>query len=204
MNQKTIYRILLGVIFLVMFISLSRYLNSLFRPPFDFVDICSHVIDGDTFDVSSGNRIRLADVDTPERGEYGYEAASNFLGDWIYGKEVYLDVDEVYVTDTTGTRIVCVVYVETDDGVYVNVNQALLDANLAVVSDYSNEFNPALWSSRVYDLSTQSLLVIIGASFVTSIIVIFVLNRMKNQATGYFKRIYTKYIRRENLRNSEN
>ena len=95
----------------------SRNIHSLFRPNFDALDTFSYALDGDTFDVSSGNRTRLADMNTPERGEYGSAEATRFLEKWIYGT-VYLDIDDIYYWDTTGTMIVCVVYVEYEPGRY--------------------------------------------------------------------------------------
>lgn len=118
-------------------------------PEFDLVDTVSYIVDGDTFDISSGERIRLADVDTPERGEYGFYEASNFLSALISGETVYLDVDDVHRYDTYGTRLVCVVYVEYNTTHYINVNDALLRYGYAEVSDYPNEFNPYSWSFAV-------------------------------------------------------
>lgn len=175
------YRIFLVALFLLVFVSMSRYVGSLFGPQFDAVDTCSHVVDGDTFDVLSGHRIRLADVDTPERGEYGFDEATNYVGDMIYGKTVYLDTDDVYFYDTTGTRIVSVVYVEVEPGTYLNLNQALLDHGLAVVTDYDNEFNPALWDARIYDITTQGRWTIIGVTFVTSLVLVYIFDRAKNR-----------------------
>ena len=54
LNLRTIYRFILVVLFLVIFVSFNRHIHSLFRPEFDVVDTCSFVVDGDTFDVSSG------------------------------------------------------------------------------------------------------------------------------------------------------
>jgi hypothetical protein len=139
------------------------------------------VVDGDTFDIGSGYRVRLADVDTPERGEYGFDAATDYVGDLIYGETVYLDVDDVYMWDTTGTRIVCVVYVEVEPDTYLNLNQALLDHGLAVVTDYDNEFNPLFWDARVYDLDTQGRLRVIGVSFVTSLVLVVLFDRVKKR-----------------------
>jgi endonuclease YncB( thermonuclease family) len=137
LNFKTVYRIFLVALFLVVFVSMSRYVGSLFGPQFDAVDTCSYVVDGDTFDVSSGHRIRLADVDAPERGEYGFDEATNYVGDMIYGKTVYLDLDDVNMYDTTATRLVSVVYVEVEPGTHLNLNQALLDHGLANGSEHS-------------------------------------------------------------------
>ncbi len=147
-------------------------------PEFDLVDRVSYVVDGDTFDISSGERIRLADVDTPERGEYGFYEASNFLSSLIYGETVYLDVDDVYRYDTYGTRLVCVVYIEYDSTLYINVNDALLRHGYAEVSDYPNEFNPYTWSSTITKASTpygnmlvKSVALGVGATIIGFIII---------------------------------
>ena len=96
--------------------------------------------------------------------------------------------------DTYGSRVVCVVYVETEDGVYLNLNKALLDEGLAVVDDYPNEFNPALWTSEIYRTSLEMRLIIIGFSFITSVILMFILNKMKNQTIDYLNKIRSKQI----------
>ena len=41
----------------------------------DKASTVTRVIDWDTFDISAGERVRLAYVDTPERGETGYSKA---------------------------------------------------------------------------------------------------------------------------------
>ena len=48
------------------------------------------VVDGDTFNTADGRIIRLANVDTPERGRYGYEAAKNHLIRLISGQMVII------------------------------------------------------------------------------------------------------------------
>jgi len=111
----------------------------------DATAIASWVVDGDTFDVTSGDRIRLADVDAPESGESGYYDAKNFLISLVYDKQVYLDIDDIYMTDQYG-RLVCVVYVEHNFTHFKNVNKALLVGGFAVIRDFDNEFNPYTWS----------------------------------------------------------
>lgn len=54
-------------------------------------NIVSRVIDGDTFELCSGETARLLCVDTPEKGEEGYEEAKVFLEDLILYKEVRLE-----------------------------------------------------------------------------------------------------------------
>ena len=55
-------------------------------------DKVSRVIDGDTFATKDRkNPVRLANVDTPEKGERGYDSARNALQRMIGGKEVSID-----------------------------------------------------------------------------------------------------------------
>jgi len=109
----------------------------------------TRVIDGDTFDSSPAGRVRLADIDAAESSQPGYEASRDFLAGLVDGQLVYLDVDDVYVTDPYN-RLVAVVYVRYNASHLQNVNRALLDAGMAVVTDYPNEFNPAVWTPYVY------------------------------------------------------
>jgi endonuclease YncB( thermonuclease family) len=54
----------------------------------------TRIIDGDTFEIGKKidgiNRIRIADVDTPEIGEKGYEKMTDYLKKLILGKKVKL------------------------------------------------------------------------------------------------------------------
>lgn len=53
----------------------------------------TNVIDGDTFDTPN-RRVRLAGVDTPERGQPGYEKAKQALTDLIGGQVVDITIRE--------------------------------------------------------------------------------------------------------------
>ena len=75
-----------------------------------------HVVDGDTVDVSTGDRIRIIGIDTPERGECGYEAAADHLRSLVADTGVILvpgapdDVDRYgrllrYVDTSGGTDV---------------------------------------------------------------------------------------------------
>ena len=101
-------------IVLVFVISISVYSSvlSFYSVEIDLTSTVTYIVDGDTFDITSGDRIRLADIDCPERGDSGFYEATDALSDLIYGKTVYLDIDDVYVYDTLGSRLVCLVYVE--------------------------------------------------------------------------------------------
>ncbi len=116
---------------------------------------CSNIIDGDTVDVQTVGRIRLADIDAPESGEAGYQEAKNHITSLIYGKKVCLDIDDKYRTDVFD-RIVAVIYVRYNSTHFLNVNKDLLDRNFAIISDYDNEFDPSEWTLYVKEIVSSS------------------------------------------------
>lgn len=76
--------------------------------------VVENVVDGDTIDVSvdlgfkvlTRQRVRLARIDTPERGQPGYAAARDFVRDVVLNKTVMLKTDKVskwgyYLADVT-------------------------------------------------------------------------------------------------------
>lgn len=131
-----------------MIVSMQRFVpvvQSSSSVEIDKTTVASWVIDGDTFDTTSGDRIRLADVDAPEKGESGYYDAKNYLIGLVYDKTVYLDIDDVYMTDKYG-RQVCVVYISYNSTHFKNVNKALLVKGYAVIWNFNNEFNPYTWT----------------------------------------------------------
>jgi len=102
------------------------------------------VIDGDTFDAFPSGRVRLADINTPEVGEPGYQEAKNALTSLLLNKEVYLDIDDLYVMDKYN-RLICLVFIDYNSTHVLNVNKWLLENGYAEISDYPNEFNPNTW-----------------------------------------------------------
>lgn len=53
----------------------------------------ARIIDGDTFDLTSGERVRMIGIDTPERGKKYYAEATDRLRELIGGKVVRLEKD---------------------------------------------------------------------------------------------------------------
>ncbi|MEM5836524.1 MAG: thermonuclease family protein [Candidatus Aenigmatarchaeota archaeon] len=53
--------------------------------------VVSKVIDGDTFELKSGERVRLIGIDAPEQGEFLYEEARDFLKEMVEGKRVKME-----------------------------------------------------------------------------------------------------------------
>jgi len=138
------------MLFLVCILSLNPLgVSVAYTVRIDMEGVVSQVIDGDTFYLVSGDRVRLADINTPEIGESGYDSAKNYTYDLVYGQTVYLDVDDVSRTDSH-SRLVCVAYVDYNATHYLNLNKALLVSGLAEVWDHANnEFDPEDWQLYV-------------------------------------------------------
>lgn len=52
--------------------------------------LVTYVVDGDTVDLANGETVRLAGIDTPERGECGYEESTAHMERLVLGKRVTL------------------------------------------------------------------------------------------------------------------
>ena len=180
----------------IMFLSLTCFL--FFAPSttvakaiiieIDFKGTTKNVIDGDTFDMVAENgtqyRIRLADVDAPERDEAGYAEAREYLKTLVYGKVVYLDSDDLYVWDDygKGNRVVCVTYIEHNSTHYLNTNEALFRVGLVEKKEYTNDFTPYNWELYVQKQeSTEFSLAtgLVGIAIVAIAILVIYLNRSR-------------------------
>lgn len=78
--------------------------------------IVTRIIDGDTIEINTSERVRLICIDTPERGQDYYFDASNYLQNLILYKEVGL-VRDISEKDRYGRLLR---YVYTKDGTFVN------------------------------------------------------------------------------------
>ncbi len=56
--------------------------------------LVSRVVDGDTLELADGRAVRLVGIDTPERGECGYETAAANLERIVLGKRVRLALSD--------------------------------------------------------------------------------------------------------------
>ncbi|NPE29791.1 thermonuclease family protein [Methanococcoides sp. SA1] len=97
--------------------------------PLEFVNV-TEVIDGDTIVVSSGERVRLIGVDTPEVGEPYYSEAKQYMVHRVLGKVIGLEKD-VSETDVYG-RLLRYVWVKDE-----MVNKELVLSGLAFSKTYS-------------------------------------------------------------------
>jgi micrococcal nuclease len=104
---------------------------------------CPYVVDGDTIDVDGVGRIRFVGVNTPERGQPGYQEAKDFVKTLCLGKTVGIDIDNAKHYDKYG-RVLAVVYAGN-----INVNAELLKKRYAEVMYIPpSEFNPYSWASN--------------------------------------------------------
>ena len=123
--------------------------------------IVTNVVDGDTFDlriektdsriIYEIERVRLADVDSPEMSTPEGPPAKVFATEALLGKKVWLDIDDKSRDgrDPYG-RLIAVVYLEEDGSINTThpFNRLLVDAGHAVIKDFANnEFDPATWWS---------------------------------------------------------
>lgn len=134
---------------LILFMFFYSFIELVLCFEIDATALVTEVIDGDTFDVYGEDTIRLADINCPESGEVGYQEAKDLLTSWISNKPVYLDIDDIYRFDTSGNRIVCVVYAIYNSTHLLNMNKLLLNEGHAVIDDHDNEFDPNSWSLYV-------------------------------------------------------
>ena len=124
----------------------------------------TNVVDGDTFDLRIDKtdprilyeieRVRLADVDSPEMSTPEGPLAKAYTAEILLGQKVWLDIDDRSKDGRDPyERLLAVVYLEdlneTTNGT-INIthpfNRLLVDAGHAIVKDFTNnEFDPATW-----------------------------------------------------------
>lgn len=68
----------------------------------------TNVLDGDTFEISNGQTVRLVGINSPDRGSPGFQEAKEYLENLIDGEKVRLEYDQ-YQEDKYG-RLLAYVY----------------------------------------------------------------------------------------------
>lgn len=89
LKKLSIWSALTGV--LALFLISHFFLTLSYEGPYR-VD---RVIDGDTIDLNTSVRIRLAGIDTPEKKECFFEEAKDKLSTLVLGKEIFIEKDKV-------------------------------------------------------------------------------------------------------------
>ena len=110
----------------------------------ELAGIVTKVVDGDTLDIN-GTRVRLALVDTPERGQPGFFEAKKFVESLCLGKKGELDVDNGQRRGDRYGREIGVVYC---DG--LNANEKLMSGKFArILTEFCDisEFANKNWTA---------------------------------------------------------
>jgi endonuclease YncB( thermonuclease family) len=139
--------------------------------------IVTNVVDGDTFDVTIEKagakvayrveRIRLADIDSPEMESEKGPAAKDFTFALLMNKRVYLDIDDLSANgrDSYG-RLICVAYLTGFYGQPIaapNFNRLLVDSGHARLENFTNnEFDPKDWRNGQSSLAESEPLQSLG------------------------------------------
>ena len=87
--------------------------------------VVARVIDGDTFDLDNGDRVRLLGIDAPESGQPFFQQATDTLAELVEGGKVKLEKDSQYNKDKYG-RLLRYVFVNE-----LFVNRELIRKGLA-------------------------------------------------------------------------
>jgi len=112
----------------------------------EFVGNVTEVTDGDSIIVEGLGAVRMADIDSHQLPSPEGVAARDFTVSWLFGKRVFLDIDDMGTRCPSGCRI-CVVYVGNPDGTInpICFNRMLVDVGHAVLHDRPNEWDPSQW-----------------------------------------------------------
>jgi hypothetical protein len=176
---------IIGISALLLLLSFTSVVYGFFE--IDTQTQVSSVIDGVTFVTVNEEIFKLADIQptcTDVDNSTGYISSKSLLSSLIKGKTVYLDIDNLYITDFygAGNKTVCVVYIEFNSTHYINVNQALVAQRLVVVNDVENDFNPEDWTrltkkEKIPEIPSGTIL---SLFLITALIVTTYITRMKS------------------------
>jgi len=140
--QKSSHLTILITLIFTFLITISLYyikdIQSSSTAPLTISDnLVIRIIDGDTFELSTGQKVRLICIDTPETGEPGAQEATDFLTELILNKEVRLEKD-ISETDRYG-RLLRYVWVNVTNNQEIFVNQELVQQGYAEVMRYEDD-----------------------------------------------------------------
>lgn len=115
------------------------------------LNVVTRVVDGDTFDIDTGMRVRFIGINCPESDSPGGEEATEYTKDLLEGKEVRLQT-QTSEEDRYG-RLLRDVYLE---GVFVN--EKIVRDGYAVAVDYppDTEHSGELHSAESFAESSEN------------------------------------------------
>jgi endonuclease YncB( thermonuclease family) len=90
------------------------------------IETVVRILDGDTYELADGKRVRLIGVDTPEKGEPFSDAARDFVDSLLLGKDVNIEYDKL--REDRYKRLLGYVFLDT-----IFINELLISRGLAHV-----------------------------------------------------------------------
>jgi uncharacterized repeat protein (TIGR02543 family) len=132
----------------------SAFLLILFNQPskvsaieVDFVGYVDYVNDGESFNLTSGERIWLADVSAPSLSEPSGVFSREYLNTLIQGHKVYLERSRL--NEIVNGSLACLVYIDYEAYYFLNVNMEMVTNGGCVIQDLFNSFDPTVWQRIV-------------------------------------------------------
>ena len=126
----------------------------------------TYIVDGDTLDINTGERVRLICIDTPERGEYYYSEAKDYLKSLTLNNEVDLvkDISETdkyerllrYIYLTDGTFVNELIVKNGYAKAYPYSPDTTLCPQIEEAEDYAKENNLGIWADEESEEETSS------------------------------------------------
>jgi micrococcal nuclease len=95
-------------------------------------EVVAEVFDGDTFRMSTGKKVRIVGIDTPEAGERFHDEAKDYLSSLIINKEI--EIKPIAVGQDRYGRTLAEVYVDT-----INIGLALIRHGYAQLYLFSDD-----------------------------------------------------------------
>lgn len=84
MKIKNNYLLIAFLLACTFSLSFNSFLLESYAYEIERTGTVEYIVDGDTIDVTSVGRIHLADIDSPEQGEPGFDEATNYISSLIY------------------------------------------------------------------------------------------------------------------------
>ena len=143
---------------------LDEYLKETEEETQDYDMTVTEVVDGDTFYLGNGDKVRMLGINTPESGRPYSEEATEFLTNMILGKEVSLVNDSKNGDSDSYGRLLAHVYV---DDTFVNyeiikagfafwypyTSGTDFDSEYEEAQDYASTNKAGLWTESSYNLT---------------------------------------------------
>jgi hypothetical protein len=133
--------IALGIVVVIALLSFAFYIiisyGSIFGAGNNYV---SEIIDGDTFEMNTGQTIRALCVDAPEQGQENYDEAKEFLEHLILHKNIRLESSDTSDNKDKYGRLLRFVYVNISDK-EIFVNKEIVRLEYGKVFNYGNITN---------------------------------------------------------------